>query len=272
MNRDKAVSLANETLEIIEQGAYALGNSLFDISSAMNKSREWTCFYEANLEIVPVRNFRTTVIEVTKETTLHAAARIRKKYDRVGVLNFASARNPGGGFLRGALAQEESLARSSTLYAHIKDMPIYEKEKENRKHGEASLIYGSWVIYTPDIVVFRDDEGSLLHHPYTMDVVTCPAPNKAELEKANSPYEKYAEPNIRQRIRLILSAFYHHNLTTLVLGAWGCGIYGNDPVVVASTFKEMLDEDFKGLFKHIVFAIYSGHAEDENYDVFKEVL
>jgi len=55
-------------------------------------------------------------VEVIEDTTFSAARRLKMQFDRVGVLNFASPVNPGGGVTRGALAQEECLCRSSNLY------------------------------------------------------------------------------------------------------------------------------------------------------------
>ncbi|HBR75644.1 MAG TPA: TIGR02452 family protein, partial [Cyanobacteria bacterium UBA11159] len=65
--------------------------------------------------------FSKTQFEVRNETTLMGGERIAltQKFKKIGVLNFASAKNPGGGFLRGTQAQEESLARSSALYKSL---------------------------------------------------------------------------------------------------------------------------------------------------------
>lgn len=94
---------------------------------------------------------------LTAETTLQAAAQLTASgaYQRVGVLNFASARKPGGGFLRGAISQEESLARSSGLYFSLATCP----EFYAHHHANESLLYSDRMIYSPACPVIRDDAG-----------------------------------------------------------------------------------------------------------------
>lgn len=127
MNRNERVKLAQQTLQIIEEGRYTTStNTTVDIQELMSRCIEETVFYspemlDALLEVERSTGTDVMPIEVVSETTLNGARRLvaEEKYTRVGVLNFASARNPGGGFLGGSQAQEESLARSSGLYASL---------------------------------------------------------------------------------------------------------------------------------------------------------
>src|SRR5207253_843688 len=95
------------------------------------------------------------------ETTLASARRLVAAGQRPAALNFASAKHPGGGFLNGALAQEESLARSSALYACLVGNPMYTFHQ-----AQSDALYTDYAIYSPDVPVFRGDDGALLPEPY----------------------------------------------------------------------------------------------------------
>ncbi|MDE7477756.1 MAG: TIGR02452 family protein, partial [Lachnospiraceae bacterium] len=66
----------------------------------------------------------------------------------IGVLNFASAKNPGGGFLNGAMAQEESLAASSTLY---RTLTAHEEYYQSNR-AQSSMMYTDHAIYSPALL------------------------------------------------------------------------------------------------------------------------
>ena len=102
---------------------------------------------------------------------------------RVVALNFASAKNPGGGFLGGAKAQEEDLARSSALYACMRDQRAY---YDANRH-EPSLLYTDHMIYSPDVPFFRDDRLRFLEDPFLLSILTAPAPNAASNERREIP-------------------------------------------------------------------------------------
>ncbi|WP_259391506.1 TIGR02452 family protein [Paenibacillus sp. 1011MAR3C5] len=114
-----------------------------------------------------------TIIEVTEETTLAAAARLAKEEEEICCLNFASAKHPGGGFLTGARAQEESLARASGLYPTIVQM----KEMYSHNAWQRICLYSDYIIYSPKVPVFRDDSGVLLDKAYPVSIITSPAVN-----------------------------------------------------------------------------------------------
>ena len=124
-------------------------------------------------------------------TALAAAYRIvvLEKCGALAILNFASAKNPGGGFSSGSQAQEESLARSSGLYSSIIGQPAY--YQANRKFG--STLYSDHAIYSPDVPIFRNDEGELLSAAYTASFITMPAVNAGTLKPGSSDHPKIAE-------------------------------------------------------------------------------
>lgn len=262
LNRNKRVDLANETLDIIKQGYYlsSLGNNV-DIKNILDLAIKET------KTIKPIESFDTVlnemtsvvnndvIIEVTNESTLEAAKRLYDLGKRdVYCLNFASAKNPGGGFLGGSQAQEESLARSSGLYAClIKNMEMYEYNR-NKK----TMLYSDYMIYSPVVPVFRDDQGDLLENIYTTAFITSPAVNLGALKRNTPNEELLVIATFKKRLEKILAIAYQHNHKTLVLGAWGCGVFGNDPVVIANLFNGYLGKEgcYRACFDHIVFAIY----------------
>src|SRR5439155_4311485 len=114
-----------------------------------------------------------TAVEVVNETTLAGIARVLADGNGpVAALNFASAKNPGGGFLNGSQAQEESLARSSALHASL----LRAWELYARHRASPSLLYSDAMVWSPGCPIFRDDEGRLLDEPRLVSFITSPAP------------------------------------------------------------------------------------------------
>ena len=162
------------------------------------------------------RAFATT-FEVQNETTFSAAKRLVEKYgpESVAALNFASAKNPGGGFLGGSQAQEESLARASALYECIKDQTGY--YDANRR--APSLLYTDHLIVSPRVPVFRDDDDRLLDQVWEVTIITAPAPNAGAIRKNEPDTQGEIEPTFRRRIEQVLSAAVTHDQTALVSSA-----------------------------------------------------
>ncbi|MEU8088194.1 TIGR02452 family protein [Micromonospora sp. NPDC049101] len=185
-------------------------------------------------------------VEVTDESTLQAARRLAPG---AACLVFASARSPGGGFLSGAQAQEESIARSSALYACLRAAPeFYAFHRDQR-----DLRYSDRVIFSPDVPVFRDDEGDLLDQPYTTSFLTAAAPNLGAILREQPEHAAGVPAVLARRARRVLEVAAAHGRRTLVLGAWGCGVFRNDPATVADAFAYALREVDR--FDHVVFAI-----------------
>lgn len=205
-----------------------------------------------------------TRIEVTGETTLAAARRL----SGAACLNFASAKHPGGGFLSGAEAQEEALARSSGLYACLRAEPDFYAFH----HARRDLLYSDHMIYSPGVPVFRDDAGDLLEDPYDVAFLTSAAPNRGAIQ---DPVEAGRVPAVlRTRVAKVLALAHANGHRQLVLGAWGCGVFGNDPAEVAGTFATHLLDDgqFAGRFEHIVFAVYDRAPGEPRLAAFREVF
>jgi len=170
---------------------------------------------------------------------------------RPAVLNFASAKNPGGGFLNGAMAQEEALAASSGLYNTLLRHSNY--YDANRVCG--AMMYTDHAIYSPDVVFFWDADFCLLSAPVKASVLTLPDVNMGQVQLKGEDIVQ-AKVVMKARMRLSLAIFVSQQETHLILGAYGCGVFRNDPVEIAEWWRELLeDEGYGRFFEEIVFAV-----------------
>ncbi|RJX38919.1 TIGR02452 family protein [Paenibacillus pinisoli] len=275
MNRNAAARVAEETLTIIEQGHYRNANNKnVDIGGALTYAIEGAVLYRIEdtdqlLSELEPEHTNKTIIEVTEETTLEAAARLAKEDTELTCLNFASAKHPGGGFLTGARAQEESLARASGLYPTIAQM----KEMYSHNAGQRTCLYSDFMIYSPKVPVFRDDSGALLDEAYPVSIITAPAVNAGVVREREPHNIALIDPVMRRRIDKVLAVAQAHKQTTLVLGAYGCGVFRNNPEEVAAWFRQALTGDkFRGVFRKVVFAIYDTKPGKEVYRAFVKQL
>lgn len=256
MNKDRA-SVAQQTLTILEIGTYNVNGNTVNINWEITQSRIGTRLYQPdderlNLDL-PEPCFQTD-FEVLNETTIQGIqAMPTRGENKTGVLNFASAKNPGGGFLGGAQAQEETLARSSSLYNSL--MECQEMYAYNR--GRRSYLYSDYLIHSKDVVFFRDDSMDLLEIPLLVDVITAPAPNLGAIRSNKPSEESDLEATIMRRMDKVLASFYMNGCTDLILGAWGCGVFRNDPVLMANCFAHYLKTGgkYNGAFRTVRFSV-----------------
>jgi uncharacterized protein (TIGR02452 family) len=218
-------------------------------------------------EGVRSRRGGTPWVEVTPEKTGEASRRLieQESVEDVLALNFASARNPGGGFLGGAKAQEEDLARCSALYACLVTQPAY--YEANR--AEASLLYTDHLIYSPGVPFFRDEQLELLERPFHISIITSPAPNAGEVLRKDPSSRSRIREVLRSRALQVLRVAASRGHRALVLGAWGCGVFRNDPVEAAEAFAAALGA-LPGAFDRVVFAVYERGGEGPNLRAFRE--
>lgn len=281
-------AMARETLEIIKNGYYDAGGKRVDIQALQDDSvknsflltpeqgdevlkqclaEEFTvcctkeekavCTEEQTKIFAEEINAKTVCAEKVKEkmlvwncSTVEAILRLHAQGIEVGVLNFASAKNPGGGFINGANAQEESLAVSSGLYRTLTVHETYYSKNRECK----SMMYTNHAIYSPNVVFFRDERSRLMEEPVTASVLTIPAVNMGQVLLKGEDPEK-AKQVMRERMKLILSIFARQNCKHLVLGAYGCGVFRNDPIDIARWWKELLEKYFYERFETVVFAV-----------------
>lgn len=212
------------------------------------------------------------MITVTQERTFKAAKNLMSEYtnSRIGILNFASARNVGGGVVRGAEAQEECLCRCSTLYPCLDTDYLFDNYYQMHRNLKP-LTYTDACIYTPDITVIKYDTAYPENMPenewYSVDVLTCPAPNVSTIRITDKELFEIH----KRRGSHIISIAVANNIDVLVLGAFGCGAFRNNPEIVAKAYKEILPH-FTGYFKEIRFAVYCSPKNTTNYDKFKSII
>lgn len=200
------------------------------------------------------------LVEIANETSLHAARRMVEQGRRPLVLNLANGLHPGGGFRNGARAQEEYLCRSTALFATLDGDRMYDVHA-----GRPEPDSTGWAILSPDVPVFRDDSGVVLDHPWFASFISCAAPY------VPSVGQRRAGDLLERRIHRVLSIARAHGYAALVLGAWGCGAFGNDPHRTAADFRRHLDE-LAGSFDHVVFAIADWSPERRFLGPFAEAF
>lgn len=267
--------IAKETLQILNEGKYIteFGNSV-EFLSELNSAVTGTKLYKPDqaykllAEESSDKIEKPLVIEVTDETTQMAARRLVQieGCDDVVLLNYASARNAGGGFINGAKAQEEDLCRCSALYPCLLTQPLY--YQANR--SQDSLFYTDHIIYSPKVPWFRSRNRELLDKFFLASVITAPAPNAGEIISHNESDWAEIEKVLKRRAGIVLAIARQHQHRTLLLGAWGCGVFRNRPNMVASAFGSWLeDTKFSGCFDRVVFAIYDRSQERHTLRAFQ---
>lgn len=183
------------------------------------------------------------------------------KYDNSTVLNFASYKEPGGMFFKGSSAQEECLCHSSFLYNVLSKMTdFYEWNNKNKNKA----MYLNRGIYSPNILFMKDNQTC------QANVITCAAPNKGTAQKYQNISNEVNTKYLKERIKFVLDIARENNVSTLILGAYGCGAFGQNPIEVANIFKNYLTTTYK-CFDKVVFAIPKGINYDKFVQVFKEV-
>jgi uncharacterized protein (TIGR02452 family) len=235
MNRLK---IARETLKIQRQGYYEHQS------------------HEIIEKFPPPTERAIAACRVLNQSTVQTIMEMNHEGKSPAVLNFASAKRPGGAFLIGGMAQEESLATSSGLYNTLLCHPAY--YDANRVCGTA--IYTDYAIYAPDVVFFRDGQFSLLDTPVTAYVLTLPAVNMGQVRMSGEDIQK-AKMAMKNRMRLCLAIFAKQKNDSLILGAYGCGVFRNDSAEVAEWWKVLLEaEGYGRFFDEICFAVLDKSA------------
>jgi uncharacterized protein (TIGR02452 family) len=259
-SRTERATIAAETVHILSTGSYpgSAGRTisiLSELNYSINETRLFAPGQLAKFAAVTPAPRVTPRIRVTNCTTLSAARQLHAVHggERVALLNFASARHPGGGFLSGSQAQEESLARASGLYASLSRMTGY--YEANRRSNSA--VYTDHMIYSPLVPILRDDDDRLLDDPWSVSMITAPAVNAGVVRSQEPENVARIREVMNHRIGCVLALAAQHGQDALVLGAWGCGVFANDPCEVAELFAGHLlgKGRYARAFVEVVFAI-----------------
>jgi uncharacterized protein (TIGR02452 family) len=255
-SRKRAAEIARDTIEVVTSGRYTNRHGQkVAVRHLVEAAMNGTVSYPPDAAppaFTPAGH--RTAFEVVNDTTLEAARRLVAEAFTPAALNFASARQPGGGFLNGARAQEESLCRASALYYCINGNAMY------RHHARADAFYTNYALYSPAVPVFKDDEGEPLDAPYPCAFVTAPAVNAGALRDTDRKPSRIRK-EMEERVEKVLAVMAGHGHDAAVLGAWGCGVFKNDPELIAELFATALRGRFAGCFAKVVFAVLSSDGE-----------
>lgn len=178
---------------------------------------------------------------------------------RTAVLNFSSYKNPGGMFINGSKAQEECLCHESFLYNVLKEFQSSFYDWNNQHKNKA--LYLNRGLYSPDVVF--EHNGKIKK----CDVITCAAPNKSAAQKYQNVSDKENSDVLKSRIEFIMQMALNKKVDTLILGAYGCGVFGQDAKEVATIFKECIQ--YSNANK-VIFAIPNG--KDGNLKNFEKIF
>lgn len=280
-NQEQRIQIAEETVEILKRGFYQnQKGEVVSIRDDLLAAKTGSVHYSSDkfnevfrerdrIATIPIK----TSFEVTNETTLHAASRLVNQagIEKVLCLNFASGKNPGGGFLRGTQAQEESLARATGLYACIAQM----MDMYNTNRNLGSALYTDDMIYSPQVPVIRDDDDKLLDKPFLVSILTAPAVNAGAVkQKGNQEEIARIESTMLARTEKLLSIAAIQGYKVLVLGAWGCGVFKNNPENVARYFYHHLVENsqLNCFFEKVVFAVLDPSRDGATINSFRSVF
>ena len=264
LNPRDAALLGQGALKAIQEGFYTLEDGTrVDWGEAVKGCRSLARSFPPDAPLAAISTCdlpAATRVQVVNQTTLVAAQRMHHPGRRLLALNFANGLQPGGGFLTGARAQEEVLCRSSALYTTLDGDKMYSAHK-GRPHPDST----DWAILSPRVPVFRTDAGITVPW-WPLDVITCAAPFAPAIGSER------ASELLRLRIHRVLAIAAAHDYDSLVLGAWGCGAFGNDPFRTAFDFREALEGPFAGRFSDVTFAITDWSPERRFLGPFRDTF
>lgn len=272
-------AIAKDTLRIIAEGGFTRSDGTrVDLKQAIFRAEVGTRTVspeELEKWLSSKRRPNTVLksparIHVTGETTQEATHRLMLEGDvDPAVLNFASATRAGGGFLTGARAQEEDLCRCSALHPCL----ATQTEFYALHRMQASHLFTDRIIYSPKVPFFRIHAKHRLDHAYEASVITAAAPNVTKLKRDDVFDPVEVEVIMRRRVGNVLALAEHFGHRVLVLGAWGCGVFGNDPVRVADDFGSWLASlRFSGSFDRVVFPVFDPRPGKPNFQPFFDRL
>jgi len=292
--RLKRKQVAKATLATIQRGSYKTTTRTVVIKPTVELSCKRTLFYPTDAfdnwrhrHPRRQRPYESTAILITECTTLDAAYSLAcASYDSfapgvvgpsIGVLNFASAIKPGGGFRSGEQAQEESIARVSTLYPAL-TTPTASRFYSQHSLNNNDCFYSHSIVYSPHILVFKTDEDALLDVPYEISVLSSTAVNAGAVSEKNSDHdsrdvEDTVRRHMKERMGRVLACFEERADDWLVLGSWGTGGFKNSVTMIAQLWAELLRPAgrFHGSFERVVFAITGQVTFEEFRNAFMSV-
>lgn len=238
-NREFLVDVYNDTMRRVESGEY--GSKIESEKCVIKKIK------------MDEKIKKPGITTVQNDDCINAALKLSNE-GKTCLLNMASYKKPGGGVKTGAMAQEEELARRSNLMCGIDNRDFYPLDMNE-------------YIYSENVTFFKDKDYNLMN-PFTCDVITIASVN---LNSKEAP-DDYIDI-MTNKISTILYVPYKHGCKNIVLSAFGCGVFKNDPLFVSSLFKKLLDSGYSSLYNKVVFAILNDrNSVSNNYEIFNKIL
>ena len=278
LNRNERKRLAVlHTNDVIE-------NFSEEIEQAINYSKIYTreqLFRDDNDSDDSNRKLWFTKISVTENDTVTELFQMPES-ERVTVLNFASYKHPGGMYFEGSSAQEEFLCHHSVLFPVLETFQASYYTPHMKTLNRS--LYTDTGIYSAEVMFFDYNliQSGTLKGYYTInnarnaDVITCAAPNASAFMKyqrerlpiSNAECDDLIYHTLYNRCEFVLEMAKINNAANLILGAFGCGVFGCNPSVVANIFANLLCDKYEGVFKEVRFAIPKGPNNDAFHEVF----
>lgn len=274
-----SIGILKESLNITKDGKYTADGKTVIFMNSTTNLKNVVYFPEKDVMKITVeqilknckqKDSQRTIITVTNRDTLSAALAMSRMNShthdsKIMVLNFANPVNPGGGVRYGATAQEEDLCRRSTLLMSLESEDAAEYYRFHKEQCDCFSSHS--IVVSPNVEVFRSYNNALLPYTFQVSVLTCAAPIVDGVKSKPYTYAEYTTL-LSDRIAGILSVCSKMGYKKLVLGAWGCGSFGNDPMLVAGLFEKNI-RLFNGSFEEIEFAVLGNEA---NFDSFHKVF
>lgn len=260
-----ALSYVQSTMETLAMGGYTHRQGRYvDMISQLDEMMISKLSIPGGMALPnpPVGDAKETHVVTSNTQTTSALRDLTEQGYKTLALNFANGTSAGGGFLRGSKAQEETICRQSGLYLTLDGDRMYAYHRAKGLWSEAS----DWSILSQKVPFFRGADNEYLPSVWVGDVLTCAAPIAFRLTPERSA------DLMRSRVRRVFEIARAYGYDALVLGAWGCGAFGNDKRMVAGYFRDEMDGEFAGVFKRITFAISDWSPERATLCIFAEVL
>lgn len=173
-------------------------------------------------------------------------------------LVFASAKNPGGGVLRGAKAQEEVICATSNVFNYLSGQKEFYADNKKTKIKE----YLDEALFAENVTFFFDQYGNRLKNVKS-NLLFYPAPNRELVSK------EVARKVFKKRLSHILTFAATQNFKTLILGEWGCGVFGNDSSDIGPALKAAMQDSGLGI-EQIIFTIFDN--KNNVLDTYKNIF
>ena len=271
------VTILNQTLDALSAGYYLYNGRVVPLKTGLDRMREVRVYLpdevgricaESSLSQKPLHNRCKISCENTDSFTMAREMlcdpETFARGDRVLVLNYANPVNIGGGVRRGAKAQEEDLCRQSSLLLSLESEEAAAYYRYNR--ALHTMLGSDAMIISPNVEIIRDGKAEWLEETAVISVLTCAAPYLRDGTEGKT-YDEYIAMTAH-RIRGMLCVAAREGYTHLVLGAWGCGAFGNDAKLIARLFSEEIERIGPDTFKHIGFSVLCKDPGQYNYRVF----